>query len=161
LHCFNLITTPHYLQACSIPTAPDSDIVITCSHRIHMMMQKMFTFTVLLPMSSFSFFVLWYIKHISLFHHNNDCTLYSDSTGKSAVDIFIYQLKLVDTVLSILGTTNKYKQTILFQKLLLDIYLVVVLVMTIFDPCAMWVKNPFRQKYYVDPCRHEINYSGS
>jgi hypothetical protein len=49
-----------------------------------MMMQKMFTFTVLLPISPFSFFVLWYIKHISLFHHNNDCTLYSDSTGKSA-----------------------------------------------------------------------------
>jgi hypothetical protein len=49
-----------------------------------MMMQKMFTFTVLLPISPFSFFVLWYIKHISLFYHNNDCTLYSDSTGKSA-----------------------------------------------------------------------------
>jgi hypothetical protein len=45
---------------------------------------------------------------------------------------YIYQLKLVDiVVLSILGMTNKYKQTILFQKLLSDIYLVVVLVIAL------------------------------
>jgi hypothetical protein len=45
---------------------------------------------------------------------------------------YIYQLKLVDiVVLSILGMTIKYKQTISFQKLLLEIYLVVVLVIAL------------------------------
>jgi hypothetical protein len=41
---------------------------------------------------------------------------------------YIYQLKLIDIVVSsILGMTNKYKSTISFQKLLLEIYLVVEL----------------------------------